>query len=497
MRLKNTLLASFTLGMALTLSAKDILVKMNNLQKNHLKAYGLVYNVLDKNMKVEWLLNYEGGSFIIYDKTNTAEILCQRSEITFEELSDRNLKSIKNQIEKSTNYKIVLLAEAPRLAVYAPEGGEVWDDPVVMALEFSNIPYTRIYDEEVLNGDLSKYQWLHLHHEDFTGQFNRFYASSYTKPWYKEYVLTNTNRSKAFGFAKVSDMKLQVAKNIKSFVNTGGYLFAMCTGAESIDVALAAEGLDIAQKYVDGTDMTPDVNSKLNFKNTFAFQNFQVNTEMYTVNISNIGLSNNDRKIEEDKDKFYLKSIPSYDMIATALTQNHSGEINGFLGQITAFQNNFVKPNITILADNKRLNESKYIYGKMGQGSFTFYGGHDPEDFRHTTYEKATDLSLFPQSAGYRLILNNILLPSSELNQNVNAFSIYPNPAKDILNITFEKELDKAEINIFDLDGKLLITKSIKNTNKTTINVGDFAPAIYTVYIKSDAFEGSQKLVKE
>ena len=396
------------------LNATQIIIPMDDTQTNHLKAYGVAFWLLEGEVVIEWLLNYRGGSFLIPHLKSAEEELIMRG-VKYEVLADGQVNNIKNQIgNPETNMEIVQLEKVPKIAVYTPKGKQPWDDAVTMVLEYAEIPYDKIYDSAIIMGTLPKYDWLHLHHEDFTGQYGKFYSAFHTFPWYREQVAGLEADAKSLGFSKVSQMKLAVATNIQNFVMGGGFLFTMCSGTDSFDIALAARNTDICESIFDGDPSDPNYQSKLDFNNTFAFKDFTLERNPLEYEYSNIdGTKLHSRN--ESSDKFTLFEFSAkWDVVPTMLTQNHTDVIDGFMGQTTDFKKDIIKPNVLILGENKALGTARYIHGEMGQGTWTFYGGHDPEDFEHRVGDPPTDLNLHPNSPGYRLILNNILFPAAK-----------------------------------------------------------------------------------
>lgn len=392
-----------------------LLIPMDESQKNHLKAYGIAYWILKSyEMEMDWLLNYRGGSFMVAYNQQFASEMTVRG-VSFEVISEGQAGQILNQISApDVNMDAVKLQKAPRVAVYSPKSKLPWDDAVTLVLTYAEIPYDVVYDDEVLGGKLPEYDWLHLHHEDFTGQFGKFFQYK-DYPWYREQKREAEGVADKFQFANVPQMKLAVAKKISEFVSGGGYMFAMCNATDTFDIALAAEGIDIVETMYDGSPADPTANSKLNFGNTFAFQNFKTIPYPYEVEFSDIDNQPDERGLNESNDFFSLFQFSAkWDPVPSMLTQNHQTIIKGFLGQTTAFKNRFVKPEVVILAENKTAQEARYIHSTHGKGFFTFYGGHDPEDYQHRVGEEPTDLNLHPNSAGYRLILNNILFPAAK-----------------------------------------------------------------------------------
>jgi hypothetical protein len=397
--------------------ASRILLPMDEVQKNHLKSYGIAFWVLDKNLQVEWLLNYRGGSFAIpfYD---AIEKECIIRGVTYELVSEADYTNIVTEISKNeVNQDIVKLEVAPKIAIYSPKTKLPWDDAVTLVLTYAEIPYDVIYDQEILSDKLPKYNWLHLHHEDFTGQFGKFYASHGHTEWYKKDQSDMESIAKEYGFDKASKMKLAVTKRIKEFIIGGGFLFAMCSATDSYDIALSADNTDICDEVFDNDPLDPAYESKLDFTKTLAFQNYSLFTNPSIYEYSNIDRTPyaGHAQLDESEDYFVLFDFSAkWDHIPTILTQNHTKIIKGFLGQTTAFKKDFLKNDVIILADNKSANEAKYIHGTKGKGMWTFYAGHDPEDYQHLVYDPKTDLNLHPNSPGYRLILNNVLFPAAK-----------------------------------------------------------------------------------
>ena len=389
-----------------------ILIPMDNSQNNHLKAYGIAYYVLTYDVEVSWLLNYRGGSFMFpYHSTFEQELTVRG--VSYQVIADVQANAIVNEIlHPDVNMEQIVLHKVPKIAVYTPPHSLPWDDAVTLALTYAEIPYDPVYDEEVLSGVLPLYDWLHVHHEDFTGQFGKFWAAYRNADWYKRDVQLAEELARKLGFNRVADLKLAVAKSIQQFVAGGGYMFAMCSAPESLDIALAAEGIDIVHEVFDGTPMDPAAQDKLDFSRTFAFHDFQIVTNPYEYAKSNIDVPKTGR--DQRTDFFSLFEFSAkWDPVPTMLTQNHETLIKGFMGQTTAFKRHLVKPTITILGETRAKDEVRYIHGSMGQGTFTFFGGHDPEDYRHFVGDPPTDLNLFPNSPGYRLILNNVLFPAA------------------------------------------------------------------------------------
>jgi hypothetical protein len=395
--------------------ASYLLIPMDDAQGNHLKAYGIAFWVLERDVEVQWLLNYRGGSFMI-KSAKAIQDECVIRGVNYELIADAKASSILIEITNpEVNMDAVKLEKAPKMAVYSPKGKQPWDDAVTLVLTYAEIPYDVIYDEEIINGTLPLYDWLHLHHEDFTGQYGKFYANYRSYPWYKEQVRQNEEMANRLGFQKVSQLKLGVAKQIREFTSGGGFLFTMCSGTDSYDIALSAMELDICEPMFDGDGSTPNYNSKLNFKNTFAFKDFSLITDPMQYEFSNIDATPAHSRTAEKLDLFTLFEFSAkWDPVPTMLCQNHTPVIKGFMGQTTAFNKQFIKPEILILGENKALNSARYIHGTFGKGTWTFYGGHDPEDYQHFVGDPPTDLNLHPNSPGYRLILNNVLFPAAK-----------------------------------------------------------------------------------
>ncbi len=405
----------FFLFLSLASKGAHILIPMDNTQSNHLKAYGIAYWVLQNNVDIEWLLNYRGGSFLMR-QAPSFEKECAVRGVTYQVIADVQAQRIRDEItDPEINMEIVKLEKAPKIAVYSPKTYQPWDDAVTLAMTYSEIPYEVVYDEDIMLGKLPLYDWLHLHHEDFTGQFGKFYAAYQYAPWYKEQVRTLEALATKLGFKKVSQLKLAVSKQIRDFVAGGGYLFAMCSAPDSYDIALAADGVDICENMFDGDPADANFNNKLDFGKCFSFQNFLVSTNPMEYKKSNIDATYSRGMVPRDQDVFSLFEFSAkWDPIPTMLCQNHETIIKGFMGQTTSFVKKVIKPEVLIMGENKSLDEAKYIHGTYGNGTFTFYGGHDPEDYQHMVGDPPTDLNLHPNSPGYRLILNNILFPAAK-----------------------------------------------------------------------------------
>ncbi len=411
--LRKGLIVIFTaLALPMLVSAAQILVPMDESQRNHLKAYGIAYYVLTYDVEISWLLNYHGGSFM-FQHTREFESELSIRGVSFQIIADVQANAILDEISHpDVNMGEIVLHKLPKIAVYTPPNSLPWDDAVTLALTYAEIPYESIYDEDILSGVLPLYDWLHVHHEDFTGQFGKFWAAYRNAPWYQRDVQLAEEAARKLGFSRVPDLKLAVAKSIQQFVAGGGYMFAMCSAPESLDITLAADGIDIVHEAFDGTPADANAQQKLDFSRTFAFQDFQIVTNPFEYAKSNIDVPKTGR--EQGTDMFTLFEFSAkWDPVPTMLTQNHESLIKGFMGQTTAFASQLVKPTVTILGEAKAKNEVRYIHGAFGKGTFTFYGGHDPEDYRHFVGDPPTDLNLYPNSPGYRLILNNVLFPAA------------------------------------------------------------------------------------
>jgi len=395
--------------------AASILIYMDEGQKNHLKAYGIAYWCIKQQTEVDWLLNYRGGSFLV-KQTKTIEDELKIRGVSYEVLADGKVSAILNEIsDPAVNMEMVKLEKTPKIAVYSPKSKLPWDDAVTLVLTYAEIPYDVIYDDEILKDKLTTYDWLHLHHEDFTGQYGRFWSSFRNVAWYQEDVKNQETAAKRNGFKKVSDMKLTVAKRIKEFCVGGGFLFAMCSGTDSFDIALAAEGIDILESMFDGDGMDANAQAKLDYEKSVAFGNFKLDMNPYNYEFSDIDVTQTRTGFDKSNDFFTLFDFSAkWDLVPTMLTQNHEKAIKGFMGQTTAFRKSLVKPSITVLGENKAASEVRYLHGEIGKGQFSFYGGHDPEDYQHQVNDPPTDLSLHPTSPGYRLILNNVLFPAAK-----------------------------------------------------------------------------------
>ncbi len=406
----------FLIGSAVNIQAQErVLIPMDASQNDHLKAYGIIFNHLLENETGQWLLNYRGGSFLA---SNASDIVRESrlKGVTVEVISEGEAEQIINEVEQpNVNTAVVNLEAAPSIAVYAPPQTMPWDDAVTLVLDYAEVPYDLIYDVDVLSGELENYDWLHLHHEDFTGQFGKFYGSYRNSPWYISQVNDLQQMASELGYSKVGELKRDVVLEIKEYIGNGGFMFAMCSGTNTFDIALAAQNLDIVPSEIDGDPVDPNVNERLDYSQTVAFHDFVVETDAYVYSHDNIDVEVNLNRISESLDYFTLFDFSAkWDPVPTMLTQNHVSSIPGFYGQSTAFQADKVKNNVVILAESPGRDQVKYLHGNYGEGTFTFYGGHDPEDYTHRVGDPPTDLSLHTNSPGYRLILNNILFPAAQ-----------------------------------------------------------------------------------
>ncbi|MBM3403626.1 MAG: asparagine synthetase B [Bacteroidetes bacterium] len=414
--MKRLLISLFLVTWGFQSHATFLFIPMDQAQRNHLKAYGITYYALTKGLEAEWLLNYRGGSFMI-PFASLIEQECQVRDVSYRLIADVQAEAIRLEIgDPNTNMEVIKLHKAPKVAVYSPKNKQPWDDAVTLVLTFAEIPYDVIYDEEILSGVLPLYDWLHLHHEDFTGQYGKFWAAYKNYAWYQEDVRISEETARRLGYSKVSKLKLAVAKSIRDFVAGGGYLFSMCSAPDSYDVALSAEGIDICDIPFDGDPLDMQAQEKLHYDHCFAFRDFKLSQNPYEYEISSIDVTNTrPRSLNEKNDFFSLFEFSAkWDPVPTMLCQNHEQIIKAFMGQTTAFDKAQLKPNVLVMGENNSLNEARYIHGESGKGTWTFLGGHDPEDYQHLVGDPPTDLNLYPNSPGYRLILNNILFPAAK-----------------------------------------------------------------------------------
>ena len=414
MNFKNWFLL-FIFLISFSVNASFILLPMDETtQQNHLKAYGITFWCLDKKFKASWLLNYRGGSFLLPDAEEIRKE-CQIRGVSFEIITDAETNSILDAISSpSQNMENVILEKAPKIAVYTPKGKQPWDDAVTMVLTYAEIPFTPIYDEEVLSDGLLLYDWLHLHHEDFTGQYGKFFGAYRNTPWYIEQKNDAEKLAAKLGYSKVSEEKLAVAKKIRDFVIGGGFMFAMCSATDSFDIALSAEGVDICEPMFDGDPSEGNYQARIDYSKSFAFKDFILDRKPEHYEFSSIDMTEK-RQLPMEKDYFTLMEFSAkWDVIPTMLCQNHTQLVKGFMGQTTAFTRDQIKSNVLVLGENAINSEARYIHGQKGKGFFTFYGGHDPEDYQHKVGDEPTVLDLHPNSPGFRLILNNVLFPAAK-----------------------------------------------------------------------------------
>ena len=391
-----------------------LLIYMDLQQTDHLKAYGITFNALKDGITSDWLLNYRGGSFM-FDYSEQLAMRCRLKGVAFLTLSNQDAVQIYSLVQsEDQNMEVVRLEKAPKIAVYVPPGFQPWDDAVILALNYAEVSYDKIWIEEILRGDLEKYDWFHSHHEDFTGQYGKFYSSFSGAQWYIEQQMLYENEAKKLGFKKVSDMEKTVVQTIKNYVAQGGFMFAMCSATDTYDIALAAMNVDIVDRMYDGDPPDPDAQNKLDFSNTFAFENFKLEMNPLIYEYSDIDIQ--PLEIGDQRNDYFtlFDFSAKYDPVPTMLTQNHVNVVHGFMGQTTMFRKKFIKNSVYILGERAGTDQVKYIHGNYGRGTFTFYGGHDPEDYQHAVGDPPTDLSLFKNSPGYRLILNNILFPAAK-----------------------------------------------------------------------------------
>ncbi len=400
---------------AAAVHADRLLVPMDLQQRNHLKAYGLAFWVLERNIEVDWLLNYRGGSFAV----QAHDLIAQEARIrgvTFEVVSEPDIARIYAQID-GANMDVIRLEKAPRMAVYTPPNAQPWDDAVTMALEYAGIDYDKLWDEQVIEGRLDDYDWLHLHHEDFTGQYGKFYLNFRNEAWYQEQQRLYEDQARRLGFAKVSEQKKEITRRIYEYVAGGGFLFAMCSATDTFDIALAAQGTDVVASVFDGDPIDSQAQSKLDFSYTVAFENFTLETNPLVYEHSDIDTTPKDPRLIRSAEAEYFTLFEfsaRHDPVPTMLTQCHTNVVNGFLGQTTGFHKSLIKDHIVLLAEVEGTDQVKYIHGQVGKGTITFYGGHDPEDHKHHVGDPPTQLHLHRSSPGYRLILNNVLFPAAK-----------------------------------------------------------------------------------
>ena len=396
------------------LSGNKILIPMDLAQKDHLKAYGIAYWILTQGINVEWLLNYRGGSFML-DEFPAITKEARIRGVTVESIDDQSVIGIYAEVD-ANNMEVVLLEKAPKIAIYTPPSKQPWDDAVTLALTYAEVDYEMLWDDEVFLGKLDRFDWLHLHHEDFTGQYGKFYRNFHNAPWYVDQQQEFETMAKRLGFTSVSEEKKAVARTIRDYVGKGGFLFAMCSATDSYDIALAAEGVDITEALIDGTPADPNAENRMDFSKSFAFREFTIITDPFVYEFSDIDVPPSDRPTTRgaEADYFTLFEFSAkYDPVPAMLTQNHMGIVKGFMGQTTGFRRSLIKNHVLIMGEVEGDEQVKYLHGNYGRGSFTFLGGHDPEDYQHFVGDPPTDLALHRNSPGYRLILNNILFPAA------------------------------------------------------------------------------------
>ncbi|MBS1551712.1 MAG: asparagine synthetase B [Bacteroidetes bacterium] len=408
------LLISF-LSTGISNSQVKLLIPMEPDQTNHLKAYGIAYRHLLSGKELDWLLNYRGGAFM-FNYSSAVEQECKEKGVSYELKNGTQTAQIYAEVkDEKNNMDVVRLEKVAKVAVYVPPNALPWDDAVQLVLEYAEIPYAKLWDEEVLTGKLKGYDWVHLHHEDFTGQYGKFFSTYATAPWYIAQKSINEETAAKLGYSKVSKLKLAVVKKLKEYISNGGFLFTMCSATDTYDIALAAQYTDICESMFDGDPADPDANSKLDFSECIAFENFSIDMNPYVYEYSNLDVTNEIVALGQYGDNFKLVEFSAkFDPVPSMLTQDHTSLISGFMGQTTAFKKQFLKKNVTILAMNEGTDYVKYLHGNYGKGTFTFYGGHDPEDYQHAVGDPKTELSMYPHSPGYRLILNNVLFPAAK-----------------------------------------------------------------------------------
>ncbi len=483
-------------------------------QPNHLKAYGIAFMALKSGVGVDWMLNYKGGSFgMEFNKTVAAA--CDERGVKYQKLKDGEYKDITKEVSGlKYDGKVVKLEKAPRIAVYTPLNKEPWDDAVTLALTYAEIPFDKIYAEEVLNGALDKYDWLHLHHEDFTGQYGKFWAQFRTADWYQKDQASAERLARKTGFKKVQQMQVAVVKKIREFVKSGGNMFAMCSATDTYDIALAADSIDICETQFDNDPMDAEAQSKLKFNKCLAFRNFKLSTSPYEYEYSDID-NTNFRKIDQAHDVFTLNHFSvSVDPVPTMLVQNHTETVKGFMGQTTAFRNEFLKPSVLVLAENKDLKEARYIHGDLGKGTWTFYGGHDPESYQHAVGAPPTNLGFYNASPGYRLILNNVLFPAvnrkvvqeievskkniiaeniPEAKEEIQKIKVTPIPQSEEFEVECPPQAAKPVVVITDPSGKEVLRKQL-NSNKERVDVSGLQHGIYNITVNGEYI---YKIVKD
>lgn len=501
-------LLAFAIGFMNVGQARFLLLPMDVSQSDHLRAYGVVFSMLQTEEEVNWLLNYRGGSFLVQEAEGMTDRLLERG-VFFERLQDEATADLLAEILNDPRMDAQVLVKAPRIAVYGPmEDDGPWGDAVVNMLDYAGIAYTRIFDREVLDGELKNFDWLHIHHEDFTGQYGKCYTHFRHQGWYAAMVATSEASAEEYGYATVREMKLAVAMSIRTYVNQGGFFFAMCSAADTYEIALAAEGLDFVDKIYDGTPALTESDSyriadHLNFDNTLAFENFEIILNPLVYEHSNID-ANYGRQVKEWEDFFNLSEYSATEQPEQSmLVQNHENRLKGFLGQTTAFRASLLKKKIEVLGRIPDKDEARYIHGNYGEGAFTFLGGHDPEDYMHFYGEEDTDISAHRNSPGYRLILNNVFYPSARLNQDdvlqVRKVEVYPNPNQGKFELRFEsKETQTLEISLYNVLHQEIYTKTLETQTGFTslpINLRRVVKGIYFLEMRKDDFAVKRKVV--
>ncbi|SDK81679.1 Por secretion system C-terminal sorting domain-containing protein [Catalinimonas alkaloidigena] len=481
--------------------ANHLLIPMDEAQTNHLKAYGVTFQTLKHRVPVYWLLNYRGGSFLLPERTELAGDLRQR-QVAFEVLTDEQAKRLRTSLDNDgPETTALLLSRAPRIALYQVKGN-VTGNIVESVLSYAEIPFEEIRQEDVLEGKLDQYDWVHVHHEDFTGQHGKFHLSFKDQPWYKTQYDEDQAIASQYGFANTPQLKGAVARRIRNFCQKGGFLFAMCAGTDTYDIALATEGLDVHDVMYDGDSMNTADFDRLDFTQTFAFQNFQISQDWREYEFSTIDHVMMERRVSEKNDTFQLHQFSAQlQPVAAMLTQNHQRFIKGFMGQTTAFKKTLIKPEVTVLAEPTSVEEARMIYGNYGQGHWVFLGGHDPEDYQHLVGDPDTDISQHPNSPGYRLILNNVLLASSNLVDISGTLTAYPNPAADQLHLTFsEEQTGDWHLRILDSMGKNWHKAEFERheaTQPIDLTVANLPAGIYFVEISQGRYRATQKVIKQ
>jgi hypothetical protein len=502
------ILFALAICLAIPAQARFLLLPMDGSQSDHLRAYGQAFSMLESKAEVNWLLNYRGGSFLVQEAEGMTDKLLQKG-VFFERLKDEATADLLAEILENPLMDAQVLVKAPRIAVYGPmEDDGPWDDAVVNVLEYAGIPYTRIFDREVLDGQLNNYDWLHIHHEDFTGQFGKCYTHFRHQGWYAAMVASSETAAEEYGFATVREMKLAVAISIRTYVNQGGFFFAMCSAADTYEIALAAEGLDFVDEIYDGTPGRKDIADKLNFDNTLAFENFELILNPLVYEHSNID-ANFGRQVKEWEDYFTLTEYSATEQPEQSmLCQNHELRLKGFLGQTTGFRASLLKKEVSILGRIPDQDEARYVHGNYGNGAFTFLGGHDPEDYMHFYGEESPDIAAHRNSPGYRLILNNVFYPSARLNQEnvlqVRKVEVYPNPIaigsnQGKFELRFEsKEQQKIEISVYNVLHQEIYSKTLDaqiGFTSLPINLRRVVKGIYFLEMRKDDFAIKRKVI--